>query len=221
MWTCTGPLPSSFCCFCPTPLTGLLLQMGMAQPGWTNVAVCRYNETVEATCNDGVDNDCNGLVDCYDPACGCPMPLPSPPPPPLPPPAPTLKIQGKARPKRYPSPSPSPSKPSSFPWRWPVDLGVAVPAPAGSWILGYAPTCPSGSWCCRSCQVAAWIQSWVRDDAGWARKARRVHQWCRMARAPMLQDDGKKQYYMNSLNSTSLFVAHHTPKTHYLVWTQH
>lgn len=32
-------------------------------------AVCSPTQTPEATCNDGVDNDCNSLVDCADAAC--------------------------------------------------------------------------------------------------------------------------------------------------------
>src|SRR5574341_1035388 len=32
-------------------------------------AVCTPTETTETTCNDGVDNDCNGFTDCADAAC--------------------------------------------------------------------------------------------------------------------------------------------------------
>ncbi|GAX78725.1 hypothetical protein CEUSTIGMA_g6163.t1 [Chlamydomonas eustigma] len=35
-----------------------------------STSVCRYTETVETNCHDGLDNDCNGLVDSQDPACG-------------------------------------------------------------------------------------------------------------------------------------------------------
>jgi len=32
-------------------------------------SVCPGGQAVEATCNDGVDNDCNGKIDCADPSC--------------------------------------------------------------------------------------------------------------------------------------------------------
>ena len=44
-------------------------------------AICVPDETPEATCNDGIDNDCDGDIDCFDddcsgdPACAC---VPSP-----------------------------------------------------------------------------------------------------------------------------------------------
>ena len=33
------------------------------------VTLCRYNQEVETSCDDGLDNDCNGLSDMDDPAC--------------------------------------------------------------------------------------------------------------------------------------------------------
>src|SRR5262245_52241566 len=31
--------------------------------------VCRATELLETHCGDGIDNDCNALTDCQDPAC--------------------------------------------------------------------------------------------------------------------------------------------------------
>lgn len=33
------------------------------------VTLCRYSQTVETDCHNGLDDDCNGLVDALDPAC--------------------------------------------------------------------------------------------------------------------------------------------------------
>lgn len=33
------------------------------------LSVCRYAVTIEANCGDGVDDDCDGLIDAADPDC--------------------------------------------------------------------------------------------------------------------------------------------------------
>ncbi len=33
------------------------------------ISFCRYTQARETSCTDGLDNDCNGLVDALDPAC--------------------------------------------------------------------------------------------------------------------------------------------------------
>lgn len=70
------------------------------------VEVCRMDAPFEMNCNDGIDNDCNGLVDTADPACWNPLPpvFPSLPPSPNPP-----------FPPRPPKPPPPPRPPSPPP----------------------------------------------------------------------------------------------------------
>ena len=42
---------------------------GTASPVVTCTAVCVINGMDEMSCSDGIDNDCDGLVDCADPDC--------------------------------------------------------------------------------------------------------------------------------------------------------
>jgi hypothetical protein len=51
---------------------------GDAPPQSATFAVCRSTSAVEDNCFDGLDNDCNGLTDAADPACGPPSPPPPP-----------------------------------------------------------------------------------------------------------------------------------------------
>jgi len=82
------------------------------------VSICRfmYVEETGDMCADGLDNDCNGLIDYCDPSCGnlnkCvpfnPRPSsPSPPPTPLPPP----RMPFSPNPPYKPPPSPRPPRP--------------------------------------------------------------------------------------------------------------
>jgi hypothetical protein len=54
------------------------------------VSICRNSSTSETpeTCSNGLDDDCDGLIDAADPDCGAVSPLSSPPPA-SPPPPPT------------------------------------------------------------------------------------------------------------------------------------
>jgi hypothetical protein len=83
------------------------------------VLICRFTYIEEAgvdLCNDGIDNDCNGLIDYCDPKCNnlkkC-VPskqIPSSPsPPPNPPPPPTKSFS--PNPPFWPPPSPRPPRP--------------------------------------------------------------------------------------------------------------
>ncbi|KAL6765891.1 Gametolysin peptidase M11-domain-containing protein [Haematococcus lacustris] len=82
--------------------SGLVVRLlGVPSNGSATVSVCRPSATSEsgaAQCGDGLDNDCDGLMDLDDPDCAAFQPSPPPSPPLLP-----------------PSPPPSPSPPSPFP----------------------------------------------------------------------------------------------------------
>eukprot|EP00798_Chlamydomonas_sp_ICE-L_P024728 gene24727-10364_t len=49
--------------------TGLVMVFNTANEESGDISLCRYTETVETNCFDGLDNDCNGLTDSEDPAC--------------------------------------------------------------------------------------------------------------------------------------------------------
>eukprot|EP00798_Chlamydomonas_sp_ICE-L_P017397 gene17397-23697_t len=49
--------------------TGLTVKFTAAGPTSAQIELCRYTTTVETNCNDGKDDDCNGLIDLDDPAC--------------------------------------------------------------------------------------------------------------------------------------------------------
>lgn len=80
------------------------------------VSICSYTLQKETECDDGLDDDCNGLIDMEDPACWSAMP---PPPPPMPsPPSPAKKRSPPPPPpktKKAPSPSPPPVKAKKAP----------------------------------------------------------------------------------------------------------
>lgn len=79
------------------------------------VEVCRMSSAFEANCTDGVDNDCNGLVDAADPACQGNRPPDFPSAPPSPPPP---------FPPRPPKPPPPPRPPSPPPRPRLIDLNT-------------------------------------------------------------------------------------------------
>ncbi|GIL99793.1 hypothetical protein Vretimale_4769, partial [Volvox reticuliferus] len=92
------------------------------------VELCRFTQRIETACDDGVDNDCNGLIDSDDPNCMSspppsppsqpslpltpPNPPPSPNPPKSPPPSPPSP---RLPPNPRPPPSPRPPPPSPPP----------------------------------------------------------------------------------------------------------
>lgn len=39
-------------------------------PGGLQVSICRFETTTETNCWDGLDDDCDGLIDGADPDCG-------------------------------------------------------------------------------------------------------------------------------------------------------
>ncbi|KAL6759131.1 Gametolysin peptidase M11-domain-containing protein [Haematococcus lacustris] len=96
------------------------------------ISICRWNQAVETNCNDGLDNDCDGLTDALDPDCQSPGPvgtsssilIPSPPSPPRPP---------------FPASPPSPGAPDTP--TWPTDLHLA-PTSAAPSIPSPPPTTP-------------------------------------------------------------------------------
>ncbi|KAG1673422.1 hypothetical protein FOA52_002187 [Chlamydomonas sp. UWO 241] len=92
----------------------LVIRFNALSPGATSADVSFCEETpASGTCSDGLDNDCNGLIDTADPACAGavtpssprpPPPVASPPPPSAsPPPPPTASL---------PPPSPLPPPPA-------------------------------------------------------------------------------------------------------------
>ncbi|GIL50640.1 hypothetical protein Vafri_6772 [Volvox africanus] len=82
------------------------------------VTVCRSGGPNEAqggnSCADGLDNDCDGLVDYDDPDCNGVLPSPSPPPPP-PSPSPPKPRSPPPSPRPPPRRPPSPRPPSPTP----------------------------------------------------------------------------------------------------------
>ncbi|KAG1673456.1 hypothetical protein FOA52_002222 [Chlamydomonas sp. UWO 241] len=94
------------------PAARLVIRFDALSPGSTfaDVSFCMYTTTEETpasgTCSDGLDNDCNGLIDAADPACGGAVTPSSPPPPPTaspPPPSaspPTLPPVGSSTPSQ-------------------------------------------------------------------------------------------------------------------------
>lgn len=50
--------------------TGMVPPFAMATATW-GTPLCTVTEPTEATCDDGIDNDCDGLIDLGDPDCQC------------------------------------------------------------------------------------------------------------------------------------------------------
>ncbi|GIL48040.1 hypothetical protein Vafri_4754 [Volvox africanus] len=124
------------------------------------VIVCRSGGPNEAqggnSCGDGLDNDCDGLVDYSDPDCNGVLPSPSPPPtppspsppppspPPSPPPAPGPPPS--PRPPRPPPPSPRPPRPPSPsppPRPSPPRKGPVPPPPSPPGLAARPPSPPA------------------------------------------------------------------------------
>ena len=61
-----------------------------ADSGAAVISICRNSSRAEtaATCSNGLDDDCDGLIDAADPDCGAQLPPSSPSLPPSPPPPP-------------------------------------------------------------------------------------------------------------------------------------
>ena len=78
------------------------------------VSICRKSGTVEI-CNDGIDNDCNGLTDTQDPVCSSQAPLPPTSPSPPRPPSPSPPSPRPPSPRPPPPPRPRPPPPSLRP----------------------------------------------------------------------------------------------------------
>ncbi|GIL77138.1 hypothetical protein Vretifemale_6692, partial [Volvox reticuliferus] len=109
----------------PTSLGNVTIRVKSKTPQAATVTVCRairVNEAGLNTCSDGLDNDCDGLVDNDDPDCNPvlkpppPATSPSPPKPPVPraapkaqPSSPLRKAPGKK--KRSPPPHKRNKKP--------------------------------------------------------------------------------------------------------------
>jgi hypothetical protein len=55
------------------PAAPMVPPFAMATATWGTPPACTPTEPTEATCNDGVDNDCDGLIDGDDPDCGTGM----------------------------------------------------------------------------------------------------------------------------------------------------
>ena len=68
------------------PVSGLTTRQLQLTPDMTSamVSICRNSSMVEtsATCNNGLDDDCDGFIDGADSDCGKTHPPPRPPPPP-------------------------------------------------------------------------------------------------------------------------------------------
>ncbi|GIL77136.1 hypothetical protein Vretifemale_6686, partial [Volvox reticuliferus] len=68
-----GPLPRNFTQQLPADLGGLIIRVKSKTPLAATVSVCRYLKANESgsyeICSDGLDNDCDGLVDAMDPDC--------------------------------------------------------------------------------------------------------------------------------------------------------
>ncbi|EFJ51451.1 hypothetical protein VOLCADRAFT_87769 [Volvox carteri f. nagariensis] len=111
---------------------------------WSNttgatVRICRQKSSVEANCNDGLDEDCDFLTDAEDPDCpirpstsAAPPPRPPPPPPPsaLPPPPSPITRPPPPSPRRpSPPPSPKPPQPNSPSPRAPAPPSPPPPSP--------------------------------------------------------------------------------------------
>ncbi|GIL58778.1 hypothetical protein Vafri_13771 [Volvox africanus] len=79
-----GPLPRNFIQQLPADLGALTIRVKGKTPLTATVTVCRYlraNETGSfEICSDGLDNDCDGLVDAVDPDCATFLTKRSPPP---------------------------------------------------------------------------------------------------------------------------------------------
>lgn len=71
------------------PASGLTTRQLSITPdgGAAVVSICRRSSTAETvdTCSNGLDDDCDGLIDAADPDCGGVLANSSPPPPPPPP----------------------------------------------------------------------------------------------------------------------------------------
>ncbi|GIL48031.1 hypothetical protein Vafri_4728 [Volvox africanus] len=91
----------------PMPFGLVVRFLSYKSGGNATITLCRAGREIEnqggSSCFDGLDNDCDGLVDLADPDCaGVPRPQPQPPSP-RPPPSP-----GRSPPPSPPRPSPSP-----------------------------------------------------------------------------------------------------------------
>ncbi|EFJ45511.1 hypothetical protein VOLCADRAFT_94248 [Volvox carteri f. nagariensis] len=99
-----------------TTLGGVTVRVKSKTAKAATVTVCRFLRTNESgsSCSDGLDNDCDGLVDMDDPDCN-PALRPSPPPPSPPPkkqvtqPPPAQQATSGGGPAKKPSPSPPPA----------------------------------------------------------------------------------------------------------------
>ncbi|GIL58773.1 hypothetical protein Vafri_13750, partial [Volvox africanus] len=92
---------------------GVNITVRSKTPQAATVSVCRFVSQAELACSDGIDNDCDGLVDSDDPDCNNDLKMPPPPQPQLRPPPPS------PQPPRRPPPllSRSPAKPPPIPTR--------------------------------------------------------------------------------------------------------
>ena len=112
------------------PGVGVVVKFISSSNQSATVSICRKSTPSIEICDDGIDNDCNGLIDYQDPGCKVPFP-PSPPPKPPPPP---LKPSPPPPPPPKPSPpppppSPSPPKPSPLSARHPPPPPLSSPPP--------------------------------------------------------------------------------------------
>ncbi|GIL97553.1 hypothetical protein Vretimale_3186 [Volvox reticuliferus] len=102
-----GSVNRSFTQLLSPGLGGINITVRSKTPQAATVSVCRFLKPTEApggqSCSDGLDNDCDGLVDAQDPDCAV---IPPPPPPsPIQPPPPLLR-QAPPLPARQTSPPP-------------------------------------------------------------------------------------------------------------------